>query len=155
MTGSSTTGRKYHRTSARDRAWIALGPAMIGIVGLVELIANPLAVVNLRTAQLVPGVLLDLRNAKSFCTFEVLDRRQAAALSKIAEAEIDWRDQEVAQLGEWQTEEQRLASDSARAALVPQKNGRDSLATVRCVFRKSRVKFKRRTPASTPFPHRQ
>src|SRR5712692_7896623 len=23
MTGSSTTGRKYHRPSARDRAWIA------------------------------------------------------------------------------------------------------------------------------------
>ena len=56
--------------------------------------------------QLLPGVLLDLRDAEGFCGFEILDRSEASARTQVAEEKIERPENQMTQLGERKTKQQ-------------------------------------------------
>src|ERR1700730_17976388 len=56
--------------------------------------------------QLLPRVLLDLRDTERLGVFEILDRSEAAAWTHVPEKQIQRAKDQMAQLCEWETEEQ-------------------------------------------------
>ena len=57
--------------------------------------------------QLLPRVLLDLRDAEGFRGFEILDRREPSARTQVAEEKIERPENQMTQLGERKTKQQR------------------------------------------------
>src|SRR5271163_4375693 len=58
--------------------------------------------------QLLPRVLLDLRDAEGDRVFEILDRREPSAWTHVAEKKIQRAENQMTQLGERKTEQQRV-----------------------------------------------
>src|SRR6266699_3840957 len=56
--------------------------------------------------QLLPRVLLDLRDTEGFSVFDVLDWREAAARTHVPKKQIQGTENQMAQLGKRETEEQ-------------------------------------------------